>query len=267
MEQPGERLKRVRELLQLTYRDVVEASRQIAARLGKAEFAIALSRLADIENGVTMPSLCRLYSLCAIYRLEFEEVAAWFGAPLDQLPAVAAGIGLKATHTVQFKPRGTAPLPLLGPGDIDLTKTTFLSRVIERWGGMPLRFLHGMDFKRHRYGLIGLEDWSMYPLLHPGALVLIDDRARIAAGGWTTEFDRPIYFLEKRDGFLCQWCDLAGGSLIVRPHPSSPCKPQVFRYPQEIELVGQVVGIAMLLEAARRGHARDPATPGPSPSP
>jgi hypothetical protein len=50
----------------------------------------------------------------------------------------------------------------------------------------------------------------MFPILRPGSLVLIDDkRRRIARGGWTTEFDRPVYFLEHRDRFLCGWCTVA----------------------------------------------------------
>ncbi len=59
MERPGEKLKRVREKLALTYRDVEQASRQIAARRGSDEFIIALSRLADIENKGTAPTIHR----------------------------------------------------------------------------------------------------------------------------------------------------------------------------------------------------------------
>ncbi len=70
MERPGEKLKRVRERLKLTYRDVEKASQQIAARRESDEFVIALSRLADIENKGTVPTMYRLYSLCAIYRLD-----------------------------------------------------------------------------------------------------------------------------------------------------------------------------------------------------
>ena len=46
MERPGERLKRVREKLGLTYRDVERSSQQIAEHRGNDEFIIALSRLA-----------------------------------------------------------------------------------------------------------------------------------------------------------------------------------------------------------------------------
>ena len=77
MERPGEKLKRVRERLNLTYRDVEQASRLVAARRSSDEFAIALSRLADIENKGTAPTIHRIYTLCVIYRLDYEEVLRW----------------------------------------------------------------------------------------------------------------------------------------------------------------------------------------------
>src|ERR1035438_8742758 len=57
-----------------------------------------------------------------------------------------------------------------------------------RWGKMPLNFLVGQDIRHYRYGLIGLEDWSMSPVIQPGAIVLIDqNRRRITQGGWTSQ--------------------------------------------------------------------------------
>ena len=76
MERAGEKLKRVRERLKLTYRDVEKASQQIAERRGSDEFVIALSRLADIENKGTVPTIYRLYTLCAIYRLDSTRCSA-----------------------------------------------------------------------------------------------------------------------------------------------------------------------------------------------
>src|ERR1700683_2832188 len=102
MERPGEKLKRVRERLTLTYRDVEQASRQIAARRGSDSFAIALSRLADIEHKGTIPTIHRIYTLCAIYRLDYEEVLRWYGVTLEMLESEAMRIGLRSTHAAQF---------------------------------------------------------------------------------------------------------------------------------------------------------------------
>ena len=246
MEQAGQRLKRIRKRLRLTYRDVEESSQRIAQRLANPEFSIALSRLADIENKGTVPSIYRIYSLCAIYGQEYEDVLEWYGAPLDRIAFETMRAELAPTRPLQTKPRGNFAAPDRTDIEIALEKTTFLSHTLKNWGALPLTLLNNLDLKRYRYGLIGLEDRFMYPLLRPGSLVLIDDRARIASSGWTSEYDRPIYFLEHRDGYLCGWCDVEGDRLVVLPHPASGAKPLVFRYRSEVDLLGRVIGAATL---------------------
>jgi transcriptional regulator with XRE-family HTH domain len=257
MMRPGERLKRTRERLKMTFRDVEQASQEVAARRENDEFTIALSRLADIENKGTIPSIYRLYTLCTIYRLDYEEVLHWYGVPRDQLAGDAAHIPLNVTHEIHLTQEGPVPVPQSLDNELDLERTTFLSPLIRRWGKMPLAFLNGVDFRHHRYGFIGLNDWAMYPILQPGSLVLIDDsKHKISNGGWTNEFDRPIYFLEHRGGYFCSWCTLSGDRLTLHPHPASHNNPVVYAHPAEIEVVGQVTGVAMLLESRRRRPAQ-----------
>lgn len=253
MEEAGQKLKRARERLDLRYRDVEEASQRIAGRHKNDEYSIALSRLADIENKGTVPSIYRLYSLCAIYRLDIVEVLEWYGVNLSEIPSDAASIEVRRTHEIGFTSdsHGTVQFPLaLDPG-VDLRRTSFLSRSIQRWGRLPLMLLNAVDLRNHRYAFIGTEDWSMYPILQPGSLVLVDDtRRKIVDSGWTTEFDRPIYLLEHREGWICGWCSLSGSQLIVHSHPASQTAPQVFVFPEQIDVVGQVTGVAMRLGPA-----------------
>jgi len=259
MEEAGQKLKRVRERLGLRYRDVEEASSRLAEKYGNPEFVIALSRLADIENKGTVPSIYRLYSLCVIYRLEVREVLEWYGVPLANLVADSVPVEIERTHLVGFGPASNVEVqfPLsLDPG-LDPERSTYLSRMIRRWGKIPIMLLNGLDLKNHRYGYIGLEDWTMYPLIQPGSLVMIDETKRkIAAGGWTNEFDRPIYFLEHRQGFSCGWCNLNEKQLIIQPHPASMCSPAVHSYPTDIDVIGQVTGVAMRLDQGKRRRAR-----------
>jgi len=102
MEDAGQKLKRVRERLGLKYRDVEEASQKIAAKHSNDEFVIALSRLSDIENKKTLPSLFRLYSLCVIYRIEISEVLGWYGLPLASMASDIARVDLERTHPCQW---------------------------------------------------------------------------------------------------------------------------------------------------------------------
>lgn len=267
MERAGEKLKRIRERLNLTFRDVEQASQQIAGRMGNPEFIIALSRLADIENKGTVPTIYRLYTLCAIYRLDFAEILAWYGAPLDRLASEAMSVRLAETHPVAFGAGDkAADWPVLADGEIDLDTTAFLSHLILSWGKTPhAQSSSRADLRRYRYGLIGFQDRSMYPVLHPGSLVVIDERARIVSEGWTNEYDRPIYFFEHRERYICSWCDLTGDRLVIQPHPASLQKPSVFRFPDEIDLIGQVIGTAMVLDSAKRRHGRQPATAAATP--
>jgi transcriptional regulator with XRE-family HTH domain len=255
LEEAGQRLRRVREHLGLRYRDVEDASGRIADRHKSSEYSIALSRLADIENKGTLPTLFRLYSLCAIYRLELSDVLRWYGIDLGDLPADALEADVERTHLLEFGPPEEAQVlvPLtLDPG-IDLSRTTYLSRVVQKWGRLPLALLRKLELKNHRYGLIGTEDRFMYPLLQPGALVLVDEaRRKIVAGGWSNEFERPIYFFELREGYACGWCNLSDNRLVLQPHPASLCQPVIYLYPSEIDVVGQVVGVAMRLAQGRR---------------
>lgn len=254
MDAPGLRLKQARERLNLRYRDVEEASIQIANRHQNDEFVIALSRLSDIENKGTVPSLFRLYSLCTIYRLDVYEVMDWYGVHIAGQAADAASIEIGKTHPIGFASpsHGDVLLPLsLDPG-FDLRKTTFLSRMIQRWGRIPLSLLSPLEVKNLRYAFVGSEDWSMYPLIQPESLVLIDEaQKKIINTGWTNEYDRPIYLIEHHSGFHLGWCTLSDKQLIVQPHPASMYPPQVFPS-EEIDILGQVIGVAMRLSSAAR---------------
>ncbi|MBS1856976.1 MAG: hypothetical protein JST11_16525 [Acidobacteria bacterium] len=239
----------MRTKLRLTYRDVERMSQDIATRQGNDEFAIALSRLADIEHKGTVPSIYRIYSLSAIYRLDLYELIGWYGVPAESIAADAMATPLAATHPVDLRPHLSVTVPNPLDVHVDLRQTTFLNHLVRRWGKAGLGLLNGLDLKEHRYGLIGTEDWSMYPLLHPGSLVLIDEsRRRIAAQGWTSEIDRPIYFLETREGYLCGWCSTGAGKLIYQPHPASQQPPELFQA-GDVDIVGQITGVAMRLRS------------------
>jgi transcriptional regulator with XRE-family HTH domain len=259
MEDAGQKLRRIRERLNLRVRDVELASLKIADKYHNDEFAVLINRVSEIENRGLVPTLFKLYSLCAIYRQDFQEVLAWYGISLGALPVDAGLVDVPQTHILSFRGDAAAEvlLPLsLDPG-ADFRRTTYLSRMIQRWGKLPLMFLETLDLKEQRYALIGTEDWFMYPLLQPGTFVSIDETQRkIATSGWNNEFERPIYFLEHRSGYACGWCSLNGDQLILQPHPASLCSPQIYTYPDEIDLIGQVSGIAMRLDQGRRRRTR-----------
>lgn len=259
MEDAGHKLKRVREKLNLRFREVEDASQQIAIKRNNDEFLVAISRLSDIENRGTVPSIFRIYSLCSIYRLNFVKVLKWYGVDLSQSAADSLLTPKQATHLsdVFADPAAIVDVPASFDPGLNLAQTTYLSRMIEKWGTFPLEMFQSLDLKTKRYAFIGSEDWFMYPLLRPTSLVVIDDTKRKpSAGGWSSEFDRPIYFLEHREGYACSWCSIAEKQLILVPHPASLCKTKIYNYPEDITVIGQVTGVAMWLDEFTGGRVR-----------
>jgi transcriptional regulator with XRE-family HTH domain len=258
-EAAGQRLKRARERLNLKFRDVEQASQLIAERRGNQEFGILISRLSDIENQGTLPSLYRLYTLCCIYRLDLLEVLGWYGVPVDSIAADAGLVQIEKTHAVNFNPDGgaAAMLPLsLDPG-IDLRRTFFISELVQRWGKLPLALLSGVDVSRFRYGFVGTEDWAMYPTIPPGSLLIVDDTKRkIQASGWRSLSERPIYFLHDRDAHYCRWCSVKDGVISLIADPASEAPVLSFPFPGDLEVIGQVVGLAMSLDPEKRRRVR-----------
>lgn len=246
-EEPGQKLRRARERLGLRYRDVREASQNIAHAYRNNEFSIGLSRLADIETKGTVPSLFRTYSLCVIYKLNFNSVLRWYGINLEHLPADANRFGLinTAIFDIEAPERLQVELPVKIADKFDMSKTSFLGQQINTWGRVSIAMLSGMEVKQGRYGFLGTEDWSMWPLIPPGSFLQLDEhKIRPAADDWISEYDRPIYLIEHRSGFTCGWCSQKRDLLIVQSHPSHSSAPKMYRYPGEVDILGQVVGIA-----------------------
>lgn len=120
--------------------------------------------------------------------------------------------------------------------------------MVEVWGQVPIAFIQDLDIRQNLYGYIGLEDYTLFPILRPGSFVQIDPRVRkILPGRWPTEYDRPIYFIELRDGYCCGWCEMDHPYLLLLPHPLSPAKIRRLTYGVDGEIIGQVTGAAMCL--------------------
>ncbi|MDD5542212.1 MAG: helix-turn-helix transcriptional regulator [Acidobacteriia bacterium] len=252
----GFRLKKIREKLGLTQEVIQEASLEIAHREDNPQFAIRHSHLSIIENSRSVPNIYKLYSLCAIYRLDIDEILGWYGISTEKLKALQAVVKVDKTHLVNLRVEmiqqgKTLAVPARLDPSFDPRHTNFLTRLVQAWKEVPIGLLAQLDLKHHVYGFIGLDDYMMFPLLKPGAFVQVDvKRNKIAPEGWASEFDRPIYFLELRDRYACCWCSLEESRLHLIPHPASPCKAKVMSYPAEVTVVGQVVGVTMRLVAS-----------------
>jgi transcriptional regulator with XRE-family HTH domain len=245
----GHKLRIAREKLGLTIRDVETASARLANKYGNEDYNIPLSRLSDIETKGIIPSIFRLYALAVIYRVSFEELLAWYGVDLTQTAQDLGVLEPPKSHLLRAT-LGAAEvqLPVKMDPAFDIRRTANVGRMIEKWGAIPCIYLQHLSASSYTYGYIGTEDFTMYPLLLPGSFVQIDEsRNKIAEGMWRSEYERPMYFVETREGYTCCWCALRQNQLVLQPHPLSPVQPRILKDQQEAEVLGQVVGIAMRL--------------------
>jgi transcriptional regulator with XRE-family HTH domain len=245
----GRKLRELREQIGLTLRDLEIASTALAESRGIEEFIINPSRLSDIETKGVLPSIYRLYALSVIYRADFTELLKLYGVDLSATASDLSVCSPNKTHRLDMVTgRGTAQVPVrLDPG-FDLNRSFDLGRMIENWGPVPLQFIHDLCKKKFTYAYIGMQDLTMYPLLLPGSFVQVDEeRSRVEEGPWRSEFERPIYFVETREGHMCCWCSVRKGEIVLQSHPLSPVAPRILKHPQEAEVIGQVVGVAMRL--------------------
>ena len=245
----GQNLRMVRERLGLTMRDVETASTNIALRHKSEEFAIPPSRLSDIETKGVVPSIYRLYSLSVIYRLDAREILALYGVDLNgAVEDLQLSLPPKSHKSNALEASTLTRIPVrLDPG-FDPRFTLNMGRMIEQWGVVPLTYLAQFADRRYTYGYVGSEDFTMYPILPPGTFVQVDEsKTRVAEGAWRSEYERPIYFVETREGYTCCWCTLQQDGLVLQSHPLSPVPVRLLKHPQEAEVIGQVVGVAMRL--------------------
>jgi hypothetical protein len=255
----GKKLRELREHISLTLRDVELASTSLAESRGIEEFIINPSRLSDIETKGVIPSIYRLYVLSVIYRADFTELLKLYGVDLSFTAADFAICSPGKTHRIEVaEGRGNVQIPnKLDPG-FDIRRSTDLGRMIESWGVVPMQYLQELSKKKYTYAYIGMEDLTMYPLLLPGSFVQVDeDRSRVEEKKWRSELERPIYFVETREGHVCCWVSVRRGEIILLSHPLSPVPARILKHPQEAEVLGQVVGVAMRLGEPNAPHERE----------
>ena len=176
---PNEQLKELRLRLGITTRDVAEFSQKIAETEGNPEFQISNAWLTQIENSDSVPSIFKLYSLGAIYRMKFTDLLFLYGLDLQKLGLHQLDAPLPNTHLTTLETYDgdrTVSFPVRFDRSFDLDNTNLLSRMVELWGEVPIALIQHLDIRHSQYGYVGLQDYTLHPLLRPGSFVQIDSR-------------------------------------------------------------------------------------------
>ncbi|MGH8459049.1 MAG: hypothetical protein ACRESV_06830 [Nevskiales bacterium] len=88
-EKPGEVLRRLREDLGLTLKEVEARSRRIALARGQKEFIVTAGRLSQVETSSSTPSIYKLASLGQIYQKSVADLLRIYGIELEPERALA----------------------------------------------------------------------------------------------------------------------------------------------------------------------------------
>jgi transcriptional regulator with XRE-family HTH domain len=212
----GQKLKSLRNRRNITVREVEQASSRIADVKGDKRFRISNGWLAQLEKGDSEPSMWKLFSLSVIYHANLLDLLLLYNIDVNE----------KEKYETVADP--------------------FLTQLISQ-NGLSTTLKAGQsgdNCPNHIvYGHLGLAEFTMYPMIRPGALLKIDiSQNKVVMNTWRNEYERPVYFIELRGAYACGWCELQGNQLLIIPHQSSRASVRRFTYPREAEIVGRVVG-------------------------
>jgi transcriptional regulator with XRE-family HTH domain len=261
----GSRLRAERERLRLSSRDVERLSYEIALARSDMRYYVSHSWVTDIERGKFRPSVLKLRTLSLIYHCNYDEFLALFDIPIGEVAREGAELQLPHTHLLDSKESSgkTIIAPTELRPNVQLEKTNLVARMFADWEEIPVRLLEQMDLRNSLYGYIGKEDYTMFPIIRPASFVQIDRRQTKIISNWHSDHDRPIYFLELRDRYVCSWCELDGSQLIVIPSPQSRLPAPHIRYPGDADILGRVTGVTMRIAEMTKSQSRESSVPRP----
>jgi hypothetical protein len=244
----GALLRNARVSMRVSLREASETSRRIADTLKNDSYHISPSSLCDYELLNTAPRRIETaITLCALY-----------GLPLQTL-FEAMRINLENTGTEPMPDWLVSRMSLAGSQEDrgeTIDRGGFLDSLLERWEEVPIFLRQSIaplcglaDVSLDDFFWIGGKQEVLHPYLENGLLALVNRRRRRPVHFASKPLcQQPVYVLLKRDGtYLCACCGIENGTLVVHPYSKNFHRADVFRYRQDVEVVGQVVMIASRL--------------------
>ena len=237
MEGIGGRLRATRLAWKLTLREVEQRTLRLAQQWGNPAYRISASWLDRVERENRGLSATKLIVLASVYSLSAEQMLS-LCPPAGADPATGDDIStpnatLMAEGQLETQAKIWLPDSLITATPPE--QTALLQPTEET---IPSHF---------RRAIIGQQDRTLEPMIRAGSIVLIDTQKRSIATRreWNHEFDRPIYFLLTRQGYMAGFCELDRDTdwLTVIPHALSFEANRRFRMKKEIEVIGTIVGV------------------------
>ncbi len=240
MEGIGSQLRAARTRWGLTLREVEERTLRLAQQWGNPAYRISASWLDRVERENRGLSATKLIVLAVVYGLTAEQMLGLCppaNTNLAQLEQISSPNATLLLTSGPLEEHAKIWLPDKLVTDPPPEETTLLP---SDQGVLPVHY---------RRGVIGRRDRTLEPMIRAGSIVLIDTQKRAIASRkeWNHEFDRPIYFLLTRTGYVSGFCELDKEAewLTLVPHPLSYESNKRWKYKKEIEVIGTVAGVFM----------------------
>ncbi len=255
MAEIGKLLRGIRKEWGLTLRQVKERSEAIAQLTGNSSHIISFSYLAKLESGkhdVRDMAVSKLLSLSEIYSTEPNTLLSECMPPRSS-PQLRDPFGGPAQTRLITEGRLAERAARFHP------ENELMAKPLQRTGLLsandPFSLIEKGQSAKNRYrpAIVGESDMTLYPMVKPGTLLTVDTYQRAIASRkqYSNEYNRPIYLLDTRQGFVCAWCDLEENDKMLRivPHPLGRTHLGLLKYGLDVEVVGRVVFVAMSLES------------------
>lgn len=244
----GPLIRHARAVMHLSLREASIVSQKVSNLVGHESYFISPSSLCDYELSNSAPRRVEtIITLCSLYGLELRGVLKALGINLGD-----AGQEPIPDHLLSREAHANPT------DEVSSTKdhAGFTAQLLERFQEVPfflrgsLASLAGLDeISLEDFFWIGGQEEILHPYLVHGLLAIVNRRRRrpvhFASKPW---FLQPVYVLLRRDGsYMCACCGVEDGSLVVHPYSRDFHRADVFRYRQDVDVVGQIVAIARKL--------------------
>jgi transcriptional regulator with XRE-family HTH domain len=240
-------LRRARQRSGLTFREASAKSGLIARVLGNKEFFCAPGSLSDYETATQAPRhIHKMFSLCVLYSL-----SAWEFINATGLRPSEAGKEAMPDELL----RRAKPLHLDSMSDQDIAPSVQSETAVAEFpyffGGVAAELLNLPHLSIRDIFWVEEPRESFHPYFRDAAALIVDRRKkRITMYRACPLWAQPSYILLGHEGtYVCASCGSDGRTLVVRPFSNGFTRPVRFRRPEDVEVIGRVVGILRRLSS------------------
>ena len=243
----GRLLRNGRAKMALSFREASALTRQIADDLGNEQYFASPGSLSDYEAFDSPPRhVHKVISLCAVYGLEFTAFLSAAGLAIDE-----AG---SQPMPDEFLERTSRPS---SEADTVEIKAESVARLLRDWDGEIPLFLRGAlgtlsglcKLSLHDVFWIDRKQSSLGTDLSGAFLAIVNRRKKTAIHSRSKPlWQQPLYVVLKRDGtYVCAFGNFEDGTLVLHSYAHGYHLADRLRYPQDAEIVGQIVALARKL--------------------